>query len=258
MRLNCMTTNNSTARFSNRVNDYVKYRPGYPAEIINLLQRSYNLSADKLVADIGAGTGISAALFLDAGYRVIAVEPNSGMRDKSIELLGSQPGFKVLDGTAENTGIETGSIDAVIAGQAFHWFNAANARTEFKRVLKPGGIVALIWNERKTDSAFEKEYDQLIIDHASDYVKVDHRNIDAEHIAAFFAPEPYDLKVFANKQVFDLGGLAGRLLSSSYMPAKDEPGYDPMIEDLKILFNKYQHDGMITISYDTKVYTGKL
>lgn len=250
--------NNSTTRFSNRVDDYVKYRPTYPTEIINFLQGSYELSTDKLIADIGAGTGISTALFLDAGYRVIAIEPNLEMREKSIELLDSTPGFKAQNGTAENTGLETGSIDAIIAGQAFHWFDAVKTREEFKRVLMPGGIIALIWNERLTTSPFEKEYDELIVKHGNDYVKVDHRNIDPAAIGAFFAPETFHLQEFANKQVFDFEGLAGRLLSSSYMPTKDDAGYEPMIVDLKTLFDKYQEDGLITINYDTKVYVGRL
>ena len=248
----------STKRFSNRVDDYVKYRPHYPIEIINFLQNNYALSTTKLVADIGAGTGISTALFLDAGYRVIAVEPNTEMRNKAIELLSSFPGFKAVDGTAENTALQAGSIDAVIAGQAFHWFNAQNTRAEFKKILKPEGIVILIWNERKTESAFEQEYNQLIIKHGQEYVKLDHRNIDAEHIGAFFAPEPFRLEVFQNKQVFDFEGLTGRLISSSYMPTKGQAGYIPMINDLENLFNEYQQHDMITINYDTKVYVGKL
>ncbi|SDQ00178.1 Methyltransferase domain-containing protein [Mucilaginibacter sp. OK268] len=248
----------STKRFSNRVADYVKYRPHYPTAIVTFLQDSYQLSTDKLIADIGAGTGISTQLFLDAGYRAIAVEPNAEMRDKATELLSTYPGFTVADGTAENTGLADKSVDAVIAGQAFHWFNAQNARAEFKRILKPGGIVALIWNERKTSSAFEKDYDQLIITHGQDYVKVGHRNINYDHIGAFYDPEPFELRVFENKQVFDFDGLKGRLLSSSYMPTKDDAGYEPMINDLKVLFNRYQQDGMIAIHYDTKVYVGRL
>lgn len=253
-----MTTNNSTTRFSNRVDDYVKYRPTYPTAIIDFLQQKYNLTTDKLIADIGAGTGISTALFLDAGYHVIAVEPNREMRDKAEELLGNLPGFKAHNGTAEATGLEANSIDAIIAGQAFHWFDAKNTNVEFKRILKPGGIVALIWNERKTASAFEIEYDQLIIKHGNDYVKVDHRNIDEEHIGAFFNPQPFQLEVFENKQVFDFDGLQGRLLSSSYMPTREDAGYEAMITDLRGLFDKYQQDGFITIHYDAKVYVGRL
>jgi len=248
----------STKRFSNRVADYVKYRPHYPAAIITFLQDSYQLTTDRLIADIGAGTGISTQLFLDAGYRTIAVEPNTEMRDKAMELLSTYPRFTAADGTAENTGLASESVDAIIAGQAFHWFNAQNARAEFKRILKAGGIVALIWNERKTSSAFEKEYDQLIITHGQDYVKVGHRNIDYDNIGAFYDPEPFELRVFENKQVFNFEELKGRLLSSSYMPTKDNVGYEPMINDLRRLFNKYQQDELITINYDTKVYVGRL
>lgn len=251
-----MTTTNSTTRFSNRVNDYVKYRPGYPAQIIDYLQEQYHLTTDKLIADIGAGTGISTALFLSAGYRVIAVEPNDAMREKSEELLGNWPGFKAQNGTAEDTGLATESVDAVIAGQAFHWFDAKKTRPEFERILKPGGIVALIWNERRTGSPFEKDYDQLIIKHGKDYVQVDHRNIDAEHIGAFFNPHPFQLKTFYNEQIFDFDGLKGRLSSSSYMPTKDDDGYEPMITDLQALFDKYQQNGAIIIQYDTNVYVG--
>lgn len=248
----------NTKRFSNRVTDYVKYRPHYPNAIITFLQESYQLTTDKLIADIGAGTGISTQLFLDAGYRAIAVEPNAKMRDKAIELLSSYPGFTAVDSTAENTGLANESIDAVIAGQAFHWFNAQNARAEFKRILKSEGTVVLIWNERKTASAFEIEYDQLIITHGQDYVKVGHRNIDIDNIGAFYDPNPFELRVFENQQVFDFDGLKGRLLSSSYSPTKADAGYEPMINDLQVLFNRYQQNGKITIHYDTKVYVGSL
>jgi SAM-dependent methyltransferase len=249
---------NSSIRFSNRVNDYVKYRPGYPTKIIDHLQQQYHLTTDKLLADIGAGTGISTELFLKAGYRVIAIEPNQPMRDKAIELLGNWPGFKAQNGTAEDTGLANESIDAVIAGQAFHWFNAEKTRLEFERILKPNGLIALIWNERRTGSAFEKDYDELIIKHGTDYVQVDHRNIDAAHIATFFQPHTYKLKTFYNEQVFDLEGLKGRLSSSSYMPTSGDDGYLPMIDDLQALFNKYQQNGTITIQYDTNVYSGAI
>jgi len=250
--------NDSKERFSNRVEDYVKYRPGYPGAIIDFLQQNYNLSADKRIADVGAGTGISTQLFLRAGYTVTAIEPNRPMRDKAMELLGGFPGFKAADGTAEHTGLLDSSVDAIICGQAFHWFNVPEARTEFKRILKKEGIVVLIWNERKTEDAFEKEYDDLVIKHARDYVKVDHRNIDIEQIKAFFSPQKCHLEIFQNSQVFDFAGLEGRLSSSSYMPARDEPGYAAMKKDLKNVFDHHQADGHITIHYDTKVYVGRL
>lgn len=248
----------SKQRFNNRVEDYVKYRPGYPLEIIGFLQQNYKLAPGNLIADIGAGTGISAALFLRAGYHVMAIEPNREMRDKSVELLGHISSFQTVDGSAEHTGLQTGSVDTIVCGQAFHWFDIPKAKIEFQRILKAEGLVILIWNERKTESAFEKDYDALIIKHAIDYVKVDHRNISNENISAFYSPNPVHLETFQNSQVFDYSGLEGRLLSSSYMPAKNNNGYHNMIADLRYLFDQYQVNGTITIHYDTKVYIGKL
>lgn len=248
----------STKRFSNRVEDYVKYRPHYPTAMVDYLQSHYHLATGKLIADIGAGTGISTALFLQAGYEVMAVEPNKAMLDKARALLGSYPGFHAVQATAEKTTLADNSVDAIVAGQAFHWFDREACRPEFKRILKGDGIVVLVWNERKTESAFEKAYDALILQHAKDYVQVNHRNIDPKHIAAFFDPSPVQLKIFRNEQLFDFDGLKGRLLSSSYMPLSNDPGYKAMITDLVKLFDQYQEDGQIKIEYDTKVYVATL
>ncbi|MBO9631849.1 MAG: class I SAM-dependent methyltransferase [Chitinophagaceae bacterium] len=248
----------STKRFSNRVEDYVKYRPHYPREIVSFLADRYDLSNDKLIADIGAGTGISSHPFLEEGYRVIAVEPNKEMLDKAIELLSVYPEFSSVPGTAEKTTLKAHSVDAIIAGQAFHWFDRDKAKIEFRRILKKAGVLAIIWNERLIESPFEVEYDALIVKHASDYVKVDHRNIKMEDMVRFFDPAPVELNVFSNKQVFDLEGLKGRLLSSSYMPAKGDKGYDEMIDDLQLLFDRFKENELIVINYATRVYSGIL
>jgi SAM-dependent methyltransferase len=197
-------------------------------------------------------------MFLVAGHPVFAVEPNKEMRDKATELLGHYALYHEIDGTAEATTLQDNSVDAIVAGQAFHWFQPEQTRNEFSRILKQDGIVVLIWNERLTDSEFAIKYDELIIRHSKDYVQVDHRNISTDKIEAFFKPLPFRYKVFANKQVFDFDGLKGRLLSSSYMPTAGEDGYEEMIKDMQILFEQYQKDGLITINYDTKVYTGRL
>ena len=248
----------STTRFSNRVEDYVKYRPGYPPEVILFLQAQYHLDPQKVIADIGSGTGLSTAPFLEAGYRIYAVEPNQAMREKSASLLQQYPGFTAIDGTAEHTGLPAQSVDAVIAGQAFHWFDRNAARTEFCRILKAEGIVALIWNERRILNQFEKEYDRLIMRHAKDYVQVNQRNINLAAIREFFSPGSCYYDLFVNKQMFDFEGLEGRLLSSSYMPGRAAEGYDAMHKELRLLFDRYQEDGKVTLNYDTKLYTGKL
>jgi SAM-dependent methyltransferase len=248
----------STKRFSNRVEDYVKYRPHYPKEIVSFLADRYDLSNDKVIADIGAGTGISSKPFLEEGYKVMAVEPNKEMLDKAIELLGDYPQFTPVPGTAEKTTLKAHSIHAIIAGQAFHWFNREKCKTEFRRILKKGGLLAVIWNERLIESPFEIAYDAMIVKHASDYVKVDHRNIAMNDMVSFFDPAPVELNVFSNKQVFDFDGLKGRLLSSSYMPATGDPGYPAMIEDLEKLFERYKENELIVINYATKLYSGIL
>lgn len=247
----------STKRFSNRVEEYVKYRPDYPVAVIDYLQQDHGLTTNSVIADIGAGTGISTALLLKAGYEVFAVEPNEPMLNKAVELLHHYPGFHAVKGTAEETNLPSQSVDVIVAGQAFHWFNRDKCKPEFKRILRNNGLVVLMWNERKTTSAFEVEYDALIVQHAIDYVKVDHRNIDDEKMGAFFSPAPFQLEIFPNKQVFDFNGLKGRLQSSSYVPSGDDPGFPAMIDDLQLLFNKYQENGYITIHYDTKVYTSR-
>lgn len=247
----------STTRFSNRVEDYVKYRPHYPVEIVNFLENKYGLKPGSRIADIGSGTGISSSVFLDRGYTVVGVEPNKEMRDKSVELLGDHSKFTAIDGTSEHTNLNTQSVDAIVAGQAFHWFDPRRSKKEFTRILKPGGIVALIWNERLVRTTFEKKYDDLIVKHARDYVQVDHRNVDLERITEFFTPYTVKLQHFDNQQIFDFEGLEGRLLSSSYMPSKTETGYQEMSDDLKLLFDQSQQNGLIVIHYITKVFVGK-
>lgn len=249
---------NSTSRFSNRVENYVKYRPGYPVEIIQYLIDIYNLTTDKKVADIGSGTGISAEMFLMYGSAVAAVEPNAEMREKSVQLLQKYSAFEAVNGKAENTDLGANSVDAVICGQSFHWFDHEKSKIEFKRILKPGGIVVIIWNERKTSSAFEIDYEDLIIKHGIDYKKVTQRNIDPKDIAAFFHPSANRIKTFFNLQLFDFDGLLGRLLSSSYMPTEHDEGFDAMKKDLRSLFERYQENGQIKIEYDTRVYSGQL
>ncbi len=249
--------NNSTSRFSNRVEDYVKYRPGYPKGILNYLQEDFGLNTEQIVVDIGAGTGISTALFLEEGYHVFAVEPNREMREKSVELLSHFSKLITIDGNAENTTLPEDCADVIVAGQAFHWFDQEKSKEEFKRILKPGGRVVIVWNERKTDTPFELEYERLIKKHGTDYERIDHRNISDQDIDAYFYPCICSLKIFDNFQLFNFEGLRGRLLSSSYMPAKDAPGYHEMIVDLENLFQKFSEHNQIRINYDTKLYAGR-
>lgn len=245
-------------RFSNRVENYVKYRPGYPPEVLRLFQTEMNLRKDSVVADIGSGTGLSARLFLENGNTVFGVEPNEPMRRAAEEFLRDFPDFKSLDGTAENTGLPDAAVDFVIAAQAFHWFDRENARREFGRILQKNGYIALIWNERQLETNdFLRAYERLLIEFGTDYLTVRHDNIEKKVLADFFQKD-FSTETFLNVQTLDLAGLKGRALSSSYMPAENDPRFEPMIAALKGLFDKYEENGKIQILYDTNVHYSQI
>jgi SAM-dependent methyltransferase len=247
-----------TKRFSDRVADYIRYRPDYPAEILPMLVRETGFSSESVVADIGSGTGKLATLFLDYGNNVDGVEPNDEMRLAGEELLARYSNFISLKGTAEATGLEADSIDLITAGQAFHWFDVPNARIEFRRILKPGGIVMLVWNQWSADlSPFLAEYSDLLIKFSLDANRVRHntQRVD-EEIVAFFDPNGHRIQFFDNKQVLDFEGLKGRLLSSSYSPLAGHPSHEPMIAGLREIFEKYAQDGRVEFLYKTHVYYG--
>jgi SAM-dependent methyltransferase len=248
-----------TKRFTSRVENYVRYRPSYPPAVVELLAAECGLAREALVADIGSGTGLLAERFLAAGYRVTGVEPNAAMRAAGEQLLASYSQFSSVDGTAEATALADRSVDLIVAGQAFHWFDQPRARREFARILRPGGFVALIWNERRADSTpFLAEYEQLLRDYAPDYPATNHRQIDEATIAAFFSPGSYALRSFENAQRFDLAGVRGRLLSSSYAPEAGHPNHQPMLDALAATFERHQSGGTVAFEYDTKVYYGRL
>lgn len=248
-----------TERFSDRVENYVKYRPSYPSEILNALANSCGLSPTSAIADIGSGTGILSKLFLDNGNIVYAVEPNQEMRAAAESLLADYPNLKSVRGQAEQTTLDDRSIDIITVGQAFHWFDREKAKSEFIRILQPNGWVVLIWNERKLDaSPFLKGYEQLLETHATEYKAVKYRNVSADDLINFYHPFPVRCLTFKNVQAFDFDGLSGRVLSSSYVPNTGKPGHLEMLSDLQSLFNNHQVNGKVNIEYETLLYFGQL
>lgn len=249
---------NTVERFSNRVENYVKYRPSYPKEILDLFRMEMNLNKNSIVADIGSGTGISAKLFLENGNSVIGVEPNAAMRAAAEEFLKDYPNFTIVNGTAEKTTLADKSADFIIAAQAFHWFDEAKTRSEFERILKDAGFVALVWNERQLDTtAFLRDYEQLLIEFGTDYEMVRHENITKETLRNFFQTD-FAEAVFSNAQTVDFDGLRGRMLSSSYIPSEENPRFPEMIKKLKSLFATHAENGKIQILYNTKIFYGQI
>ena len=246
-------------RFSTRVENYVKYRPGYPAEVLDLLRAECGLTRESIVADVGSGTGILSELFLKHGNRVYGVEPNREMREAGARLLAAYPNFVSVEGRAEATTLPDASADFVTAGQAMHWFERDATRREFARVLRAGGWVVVLWNDRLTaGTPFLEAYERLLRDYGTDYAEVSDRYAEDTLIEPFFGAGRYQFKVFPNRQVFDFDGLKGRLLSASYVPEPGHPNFAPMLRALDQLFAEHETDGRVFVEYETKVYYGRL
>jgi SAM-dependent methyltransferase len=253
-----MPASNATTRFSDRVENYVRYRPGYPPEVLQTLKAECHLTSSHLVADVASGTGIWTRMLLENGNRVFGVEPNNDMRAAGERLLAEFPTFTSVGGSAEETGLPSQSVDFVTAAQAAHWFDRPRSRHEFVRILKPGGWLALMWNERITDSTpFLRDYEQLLLNYGTDYQEIRHEHTTAE-INEFFDPAPFEERVFDMRQEFDYAGVEGRLLSSSYAPGPEHPQHQPMLHELRRIFDARAINGRATFEYKTRLYFGQL
>ncbi|MDP4218960.1 MAG: methyltransferase domain-containing protein [Bacteroidota bacterium] len=249
---------NVTERFSDRVENYIRYRPHYPIEVIPFLAEETGLSPSSIIADIGSGTGISTEMFLKNGNVVYAVEPNSAMRLAAESQLDRFPNFRSINATAEDTMLADDSIDYIVAGQAFHWFDVERSSIEFRRILRRNGWVVLLWNNRDTvASPFLVEYEDLLNTYGTDYKEVNHVNA-GEGIKQLFGDTGFKLQLFLNSQAFDFEGLKGRLLSSSYTPAPSDPRFQPMLEDLQRIYAKHNEGDRVRIEYSTELYYGRL
>jgi SAM-dependent methyltransferase len=253
-----MPASNATSRFSDRVENYVRYRPGYPPEALQTLKDECGLAPSHGIAEIASGTGIWTRMLLENGNRVFGIEPNPEMRNAGERLLAPFPNFTSIAGTAEATTLADHSVDFITAAQAAHWFDRPRARREFVRILKSGGWLVLLWNERLTDSTdFLRKYEQLLMTYGTDYTEVRHERT-TESVNEFFDPAPYRERAFDMRQEFDYAGLEGRLLSSSYAPGPGHPKHAPMLRELRHIFEACAVNGRIMFEYKTRIYFGRL
>ena len=245
-----------TKRFSDRVNNYVRYRPGYPTAVLDLLREECRLRETAVIADIGSGTGILSELFLQNGNPVYGVEPNDEMRAAAEKLLSNYVRFTSVNGTAEATTLPDHCADFVVVGQAFHWFDPVEAGWELRRILRPDGWAVLVWNMRDdSGSPFMTGYETLMNRYAIRYQEVTQTR-SHNNIPRFFGAKPATRK-FLNEQIFDWDSLLGRSLSSSYAPLAGHPNYVQMVNELKQLFDTYAANGRIHFLYTTRVYYGR-
>ena len=247
-----------TARFSKRAEDYARARPSYPAAVIEVLQRECGLTPRATVADIGCGTGLLAKLFCDFGNTVIGVEPNADMREAAREYLASYPKFTIVNGRAETTSLPERSVDFIAAGQSAHWFEARATQSEFRRILRPDGWLALVWNDRRYGPApFMVAYEELTQRFAREYAHVK-ALWDHQRLGELFGSENYRQASFEHLQRLDCEGLIRRILSASYMPGRDDAGFPSMMHAIRKLFEKYEQQGIVVVEYDTRVFYGRL
>src|SRR5947208_9638373 len=254
-----MTFADAKQRFSNRVADYVRYRPGYPPAVLDLLRAECSLRPGHVIADIGSGTGLLSELFLKNGNRVYGVEPNAEMRRAGKEYLASYDGFCSVEGSAESTTLGDSTIDFVTAGQAFHWFEPSAARSEFARILKPSGWVVIAWNDlRMEEKNLTREYEELLERSGIDYKRVKEAYPEVDHIRSFFDGDHFRFRDLHSGRVLGWDGVLGRLRSSSFAPTEGHPNYAPMMAELDRIFYTHQKDGRVRMEYFTGIYFGQL
>jgi SAM-dependent methyltransferase len=252
-----MTFADSKQRFSNRVADYVRYRPSYPSALLDLLRSECSLRPGHVIADIGSGTGFLSELFLKNGNRVYGVEPNKDMRRAGEEYLASYDGFSSIEGSAEATTLDDASVDFVTAGQSFHWFEPDAARREFVRILKPSGWMVIAWNDRRMEEApFTRDYERILERYGDDYKNVKDSYPEADRIRGFLST--FAQRDLPNHQILDWDSLRGRLRSSSFTPPEGHPNFAPMIDELRKLFDLHQQNGQVRMDYFTRIYYGQL
>ncbi|WP_017652693.1 class I SAM-dependent methyltransferase [Fortiea contorta] len=243
-------TLNPLNRFSDRAGDYVKYRPSYPSATIDIILEGLN-NSPIIAADIGAGTGISSRLLAERGVNVIAIEPNAAMR----AAAESHPLVELRDGTAEFTQLADNSVDLVTCFQAFHWFNPEPTLSEFHRILKPSGRLAVVWNNRDQKDALTAEYSRIVRE-ASNNHPAESRMESVEPLLK--TPNFVNIKeyTFVYRQELNLDRLIGRAMSVSYLP-REGLVYEGVIADLQDLYQQFRNEqGFINMVYRTSLYIG--
>jgi SAM-dependent methyltransferase len=248
----------SRRRFTERVRDYVRYRPSYPETLIDSLFGAVGEAHEIEIADIGSGSGIFTRLLLERGAKVFGVEPNTAMRAAAESELSAEDRFVSIDGEAEKTGLDAESVDLVTAAQAFHWFNNARTLTEFARILRPGGQLALIWNRRRLEEPFQHAYDALLREFCADYESVNHQRLDDRDFNDCFESGRMRISNFENHQLLELDGLLGRLKSASYCPPENSPTWAALRAELEHLFAQHARAGVLEFAYESRLYLGPI
>lgn len=239
---------------------YKQFRPSYPQAFLAYIFSEIGLPKSAVFADVGAGTGILTRQLLEIGNTVYAVEPNDDMRAQSEMDLKHFPSFIAVRGTAEDTKLQSNSVDCVTAAQAFHWFDRARFQMECRRILKENGKVVLVWNSRDVDSALVQENDRINRIYCPNFKGFSGGMRGAMHgddFADFFSGT-YEEKAFLHPLKMDKQGFIGRNLSASYALKPTDRAYSAYVSALESLFSDFAQDGFVTMPNITKCYVGKV
>jgi ubiquinone/menaquinone biosynthesis C-methylase UbiE len=248
---------NPTGRFTGLAELYAKSRPSYPVAAVDWIVDHCGLESGCRLVDVGSGTGISSRLFAQRGLHVLGLEPNAEMRAKAegaSDPAAVPPTY--VDGRAEQTGLPDHYADAVLAAQAFHWFEPESTLREFHRILKPNGWVMLLWNERDDRDPFTAAYSAIVRstpEAAAVELPRSHAGEPLLHSPLF---QNAQRVVFANEQLLDEANLQGRAFSASYAP-RQPTAAEAFAEALKVVFARFQQDGQVRLQYETSVYVGR-
>lgn len=251
---------NNTVKFTGKAEKYIKFRPSYPKEYLDYLFQECSLTKTSIIADIGAGTGIFSKCLLDRACTVIAIEPNTDMRNAAKSFLQGYDKVTLVNGTDEDTTISSNSVDLITAAQAFHWFDAEKFKLECRRILKPNSKVALVWNSRDSHSEFVMETSDICFKLCKDFHGFSGRldSNSAIIIKQFYNDSKYEVKEFSNNLEYDLDGFIGRNLSASYAPKESDKNYQEFVFEMNRLFEKYSNNGKLILPNITQSFLGEV
>ena len=249
----------TTGNFTDKADIYAKYRPSYPNEYIEYLFSANQLSEDRVVADIGSGTGIFSRQLLERGLNVIGVEPNDDMRKTAEQSLKPYSRFKSIKAAAEDTTLNGKSVDLITVAQAFHWFDKKAFKIECQRILKQKANVALVWNMRDLTSSIMKENAEICQKTCPNFKGFSGGMAETPEVFnSFFKDGKYEFKKYQNDLQFDYKGFLGRNLSASYAPKKNDEDYELFVFLLSELFEKYSKNGKMVLPNITRSYLGNV
>lgn len=253
-----MAAVNFRTKIANRVTYYNRYRPSYPERLYQYLVEKLDLKPKHVIADVGAGTGLSSRWFAANGNTIYAIEPSPEMRQAAAYNYQYYPDYHIIAGAAEDTTLPDNSVDFIIGGQSFDWFDHEKASPELKRILKPDGYVLLFWNERQTESSgFLRQFEELLKRHAPAYMELNLVDQREKAVLQILQEGHYGYAEFDNCQIFNWEGLKGRLLSTSFIPDADQPEYHNLLSGLARDYKAHAVCGQVKVDYITKLYYGK-